>query len=372
MQETYLEVDIDKIRNNIINIRNLDEKSKFCAVVKANAYGLGSDIICREIEDIVDYFAVARLSEGILLRRTGISKPILVLGFVGLDDIVKCYENNIDISVYDLKLAQEIDKLGYEIKGHLVLDTGHGRIGFRETEIDAIKELKKLNNIDIISVFSHFSTADEEDNSFTEKQEKIFDNIICKINDVFNFKFVHLANSAGTIRQKIFKDMYRIGISMYGLYPSLVVKNSTEINLEKTFKLFSYVHFVKDIDKGVPISYGRTFISEKPMKVASVAIGYADGYHRAFSNKGEVYINGHDCKVLGRVCMDQMMVDVTDLDVKIGDRVEIYNNIDKDAELIGTISYELMSDISMRVKRVYLKNGRVIAKRDYLGEINES
>lgn len=372
MQETYLEVDLDKIRNNIIKIRNLDNIAKFCAVVKANAYGLGSDIICREIEDIVDYFAVARLSEGILLRRSGIKKPILVLGFVGPEDISQCFENDIDISVYDLKLAQEIDRLGYKVRGHLVLDTGHGRIGFREHEIANIKELKKLNNIEIISAFSHFSTADEEDNSFTTRQEQVFDNIINQVRDDFNFKFVHLANSAGTIRQKIFKDMYRVGISLYGLYPSFEVENNTEIELEKTFKFYSYVHFVKYIERGIPISYGRTFVSEKPMKVATIAIGYADGYSRAFSNKGEVYINGKNCKVLGRVCMDQMMVDVSGLDVKIGDKVEIYKNIDMDADLIGTITYELMTNISMRVKRVYTKNGRVIAKRDYLGEINES
>ena len=166
--------------------------------------------------------------------------------------------------------------------------------------------------------------------------------------------------------------MYRIGICLYGLYPSEVVRDNTEIKLEKAFKLYSFVHFIKNIDKGTPISYGRTFVSSKPMKVATVAIGYADGYCRAFSNMGKVYINGYGCKVLGRVCMDQMMVDVTGLDVKIGDRVEIYKEIDKDANLIGTISYELMTNISMRVKRIYIKEGMVIARRDYLGEIYES
>lgn len=372
MQETYLEVNLDKIRNNIFKIRNLSQESKFCAVVKANAYGLGADVICKDIEDIVDYYAVARLSEGMLLRRTGIKKPILILGYVGLNDIKICSDNNIDISVYDLALAQKIDKLGYNLKGHLVLDTGHGRIGFRQDEIDKIKEIKKLENIEIISAFSHFSTADEDDNSFTFEQEKIFDEIINEIKEDFNFIFIHLANSAATIRQKIFKGMNRVGISLYGLYPSEVVKNDTEIELEKTFNLYTYVHFIKEIKKNTPISYGRTFVSDKNMKVASIAIGYADGYNRAFSNRGVVYINNKACRVLGRVCMDQMMVDVTGVDVSIGDKVEIYRDIDKDAELIGTISYELMTNISMRVKRVYIKNGNVISCRDYLGEINES
>lgn len=372
MQETYLEVYIDNIRENIINIRNLSQTSKFCAVVKANAYGLGSEVICNEIEDIVDYFAVARLSEAISIRNAGIKKPILVLGFVGLEDIDNCAKYDIDISIYDLKLAYEIDKLGYKLNGHLVLDTGHGRIGFRRDEIEKIRELKKLVNINIISAFSHFATADEENMDFADRQEEIFDEIIYKIEDDFDFKFIHLANSAATLRHKAYKGMNRVGISLYGIYPSAVVKKETEIDLKKTFKLFTYVHFIKDIKAGTPISYGRTFVSKEPMKVASIAIGYADGYNRAFSNRGEVYLNGKACKVLGRVCMDQMMVDVTGLDVKIGDKVEIYKDIDKDANLIGTISYELMTNISMRVKRIYIKNGEIIEKIDYVGEINES
>lgn len=372
MQETYLEINLDKLKNNIIKIKNISQGSKFCAVVKANAYGLGADVICREIEDMVDYFAVARLSEALLLRRAGLKKQILILGYVGLEDIEKCSVNNIDISIYDLGLAQEINNLGYKVKGHLVLDTGHGRIGFREKEISDIRKLKELKNIEIISAFSHFATADEEDNSFTIKQEQIFDRIINQVKDDFDFKFVHLANSAATIRQKIFKDMNRVGISLYGLYTSDIVRDKTDIRLEKIFKFYTYVHFVKEIEAGIPISYGRTFVSDKKMKVATLAIGYADGYNRAFSNKGEVYINGKACKVLGRVCMDQMMVDVTGLDVKIGDRVEIYRDIDKDAGQIGTISYELMTNISMRVKRFYIKNSEVIERRDYLGELNES
>lgn len=372
MQETYLEINLDNIRNNILNIRKLSPESKFCAVLKADAYGLGAGVISRNIEDIIDYYAVARLSEGLLLRRFGIEKPILVLGYVGVSDIKECVENDIDISIYDLGLAYDINKLGYKVKGHLVLDTGHGRIGFRENEISKIKKLKDLENIEIISAFSHFATADEEDNNFTIEQEEIFDRVIDKVKNDFNFRFLHLANSAATIRQKIFKGMNRVGISLYGLYPSNVVKDNTSIELEKTFKLFSYVNFVKEIEAGTPISYGRTFISDKPMKVATVAIGYADGYSRMFSNKGFVYINGNSCKVLGRVCMDQMMVDVSGIDVKAGDKVEIYRDIEMDADLIGTITYELMSNISMRVKRVYIKNGEIIAKCDYLGELNES
>ncbi len=373
MQETYLEINIDKIRNNILNIRRLDYNSKFCAVLKANAYGLGADEIAKGIEDIVDYFAVARFSEAMQLRRNKIAKPILVLGYVGLSDVKACSENDIDISIYDLDLAERINNLGYKVNSHLVLDTGHGRIGFRENEIEKIKKLRNFKNINIISAFSHFSTADEEDASFTQKQNEIFDRVIDQIKDDFDFKFIHLSNSAGAIKHHIFKTMYRVGISIYGLYPSEVVKRGTDIKLERSFNLYTYVHFIKNVDENTPISYGRTYITEKPMKIATISIGYADGYSRAFSNRGKVYINGQYLKVLGRVCMDQLMVDATKLsDIKVGDRVEIYRDIDKDAKDIDTISYELMSNISMRVKRIYIKDGKIISKRDYLGELNES
>lgn len=373
MQETYLEINIDKIRNNILDIRSLDYNSKFCAVLKANAYGLGADEISKGIEDIVDYFAVARFSEAIQLRRNKIKNPILILGYVGLSDIKACSENNIDIAIYDLGLAESINNLGYKVNSHLVLDTGHGRIGFRENEIEDIKKLKDFENINIISAFSHFSTADEADTSFTKNQNETFDRIIEQIKNDFEFKFLHLSNSAGAIKHGIFKTMYRVGISIYGLYPSENVKSEADVKLEKSFNFYTYVHFIKKVDKNTPISYGRTYITEKPMKIATVAIGYADGYSRAFSNKGEVYIKGQYLKVLGRVCMDQLMVDATKLsDIKIGDRVEIYRDIDKDAKNIDTISYELMSNISMRVKRIYIRNGKIISKRDYLGELNES
>lgn len=373
MQEAYLEVNIDKIRKNILNIRSLDDNSKFCAVVKANAYGLGADEISKYIEDMVDYFAVARFSEAMQLRRNNIKKPILILGYVGLDDIKACAENNIDISIYDLDLANKINDLGYKINAHLVIDTGHGRIGFREHEISEIKKLKDLKFINIIAAFSHFSTSDEEDVSFTKKQNEIFDRVIDRVKDDFNFNFVHLSNSAGVLKHHIFKTMYRVGISIYGLYPSEIVKNESSINLEKVFNLYSFVHFIKYVEANTPISYGRTYITNKPMKIATIAIGYADGFSRAFSNKGHIFINGKYCKILGRVCMDQIMVDITNIDdIKIGDRVEIYKEIDIDAQNIGTISYELISNISMRVKRVYIKDGRIVAKRNYLGELNES
>lgn len=369
MLENYLEINIDRIRENIINIKN-ESRSLFCAVVKANAYGLGAVEISQNIEDIVDYFAVARLQEAISLRENKITKPILVLGYVGINDIKLCHDYNIDITIYDFDFAKEINKLDYKVNCHLALDTGHSRLGFRKFEIDKINKLKDLKNLNIIAAFSHFATADEKDSFYTDEQYKAFNEILDAIN--FDLDLVHISNSSGAMKHHIYKNMIRVGLAMYGLYPSDVVKNDTDIKLSRSFNLYSTVSFVKNIKKGTAVSYGRTFISEKDMKIATITIGYADGYFRAFSNVGEVYIDGKQCRVLGRVCMDQIMVDVSNLDVKIGDRVEVYKDIYLEASKASTISYELMTSISPRVNRRYIRNGKYLKTHNNLGEIYES
>lgn len=369
MLENYLEINIDRIRENIINIKN-ESRSLFCAVVKANAYGLGAVEISQNIEDIVDYFAVARLQEAISLRENKITKPILVLGYVGINDIKLCHDYNIDITIYDFDFAKEINKLDYKVNCHLALDTGHSRLGFRNFEINKINKLKELKSLNIIAAFSHFATADEEDSYYTDYQYKVFNEMLDAIN--FDLDFVHISNSSGAMKHRIYKNMIRVGLAMYGLYPSDVVKNDSDIKLSRSFNLYSTVSFVKNIKQGTAVSYGRTFIAEKDMKIATITIGYADGYFRAFSNVGEVYIDGKPCRVLGRVCMDQIMVDVSNLDVKIGDRVEVYKDIDLEASKASTISYELMTSISPRVNRRYIRNGKYLKTHNNLGEIYES
>lgn len=372
MIETYVEIDIDKIINNIKTIRAIDDISMFCAVIKANGYGLGSTEIAQEIEDYVDYFAVARVNEAIVLRRVGITKPIMILGYVSFMDVNTCIDYDIEIPIYDLEYSKKINNcIDRKVKVHLALDTGHSRIGFREFEIDKIRELKNLENLEVISAFSHYSTADEADTSYTELQTERFYNILNEISDDFDFKFLHISNSAGAIKHSHLRDMARVGIAMYGIYPSDEVKNETSIKLEKSFEVKSVVTFVKDVAKGTPISYGRTYVTEKDTRVATVLIGYADGYPRALSNNGQLMINGKMCSILGRVCMDQLMVDVTNMDVKIGDEVIVYPDIYTEAAKIDTIVYELMTSISIRVPRIYKKNGKIISIDDYLGEIYE-
>ncbi len=373
MVDTFLLVDIDKIKSNLHKLRNLDKDSMFAGVVKANAYGLGAVTICKEIEDEVDYFAVARFDEAYELRKNGIKKPILILGYVSLEDSIKCCKLDIEVPVYDLDYAKLInDSLENDLKVHIALDTGHGRIGFRDYEIDKIKQIKDLKKLDVVSAFSHFSTADEEDSSYTNLQMEKFTYIINQTRDIFNYKFTHIANDAGAIKHKITKDMVRGGISLYGIYPSDYLRDERDIELDQAFELISTVSFVKEVKKGQYISYGRTYRVKSNMKVATVAIGYADGYPRSFSNKGKVEINGKLAQVLGRVCMDQMMVDVTDIDVKIGDRVKIYPDIYNEASSIDTIVYELMTDINMRVPRLYKKEGKIVKTVKYIGEINEN
>lgn len=357
MWETYLEVDLTAIRYNLKIMRNIDKDAMFCAVLKADAYGLGAVEIAKEIEDDIDYIAVARLSEAIDLRKNNIKKPILILGYVPVEDIEKCLIYDIDIAIYDLDLAKAInDKISKKIKAHLTLDTGHGRIGFREFELDKIRKLKNLENIDIISAFSHFSTADEEDKSYTKMQYDKFNYIINELKDDFNFEFVHISNDASAIGHKITKDMLRSGISLFGIYPSDYMKDKKEVELKKSFELYSTISFVKNVKKGTYISYGRTFRAKKDMKIATVAIGYADGYKRSFSNLATLLVNGKACKVVGRVCMDQLMIDVSEVDCKIGDKVIVYPDIYESARMIDTIVYELMTSINKRVPRIYKKS----------------
>ena len=372
MIESCVEINIDKIIENIQNIRKINPKSMYCAVLKANGYGLGAYKIAAYIEDYVDYFAVARVTEALALREANIKKPILILGAVYYKDVQKCIDNNIDIPIIDLDYAKLINEnINGKVNAHLLLDTGMGRIGFRDFEEDKIRELNNLENINIISAFTHFSTADEADTHYTEMQHEKFNKMVKDINDSFNLEFVHLGNSAGAIKHHITRDMMRVGIATYGLYPSDLLKEEKDVELKQCFSFRTRVIYLKEVEAGTSISYGRTFISDKPMKIATLSIGYADGYMRSFSNIGEVSINGHLCKVLGRVCMDQMMVDVTGVDVSVDDEVIVYPDIYKEAAKVDTIPYELMTSINLRVPRIYKKSGKIISIDNYLGEINE-
>ena len=369
--ESYLNVNLDNIDKNIENIKLLNPDKLFCAVIKANAYGLGLIPIAKSVENKIDYFAVARLDEAICLRESGIKKAIMLLGYIPYNQVSECIKYNIDFPIYDLLYAKKInDSIKAKVNIHIALDTGHGRLGFRENEIDEILKLKNLQNLNIVGIFSHFATADEDDPSFAYFQNETFHKILSKINGEFDFKYIHIENSAAAIKFESQTNMIRVGLALYGIYPSLELKN--QIKLYQSFEFKTHISFVKTVKKGTSISYGRTYVTDKKMKIATIPIGYADGFMRAFSNTGEVLIKGKLCKVLGRVCMDQMMVDVTGLDVSIDDQVILYPNIYEEANKINTIAYELMADIGLRIPRVYIKDGKIIDVINYLGEIYEN
>lgn len=352
----YAEIDLGAIRNNLINVKKHVQK-KLLVVIKANAYGHGAMRVAEAVCDIADYFAVATIEEAIQLREIGIKTPILILGYVSPEYFSDLVKYDIDQTVFDYESALLLAKAGG--KAHIAIDTGMSRIGFAPND-ESVEIIKKINNLDgikIEGIFTHFSTADEPDKSFTIKQFEIFNDFVKKLED--NGVYVplkHVANSAAIIDMpQTTLDMVRCGIITYGLKPS---DDVGDIEITPALKLKSHVVNVKKVPKGTPISYGRTYVTDAERVIATIPVGYADGYPRALSNKGRVVINGKFAPITGRVCMDQFMVDVTDIpNVKVGDTVGLIDEMipcEEIAKIEGTINYETVCKISDRVTRIYL------------------
>ncbi len=348
----YAEIDLDAIRSNILNVRKHTE-SRVMAVVKADAYGHGADRVASEIEDIVDYFAVATIEEAVRLRKNKIKKPILILGYLSPEYFEDLVKYDIEQTIFDEESARLLAKVNG--KAHLAIDTGMGRIGFEATE-EGIERIKSIKGLNIAGIFTHFASADEADKSFTLKQYEKFMYVCQRLEDEgIKLPLKHAANSAAIIDMPFMKlDMVRSGIITYGLMPSSEVGH---FDLKPAMKLISHVVHVKTVPAGTPISYGRTFVTERESVIATIPVGYADGYPRALSNKGRVIINGRSAPIAGRVCMDQFMVDVTDIgEVKRGDVVYLMNETvtaDEIASIEGTINYETVCKVSARVPRIY-------------------
>lgn len=352
----YAEIDLGAIRNNLINIKKHVQK-KLLVVIKANAYGHGAMRVAEAVCDIADYFAVATIEEAIQLREIGIKTPILILGYVSPEYFSDLVKYDIDQTVFDYESALLLAKAGG--KAHIAIDTGMSRIGFapNDESVEIIKKINELDGIKIEGIFTHFSTADEPDKSFTMKQFEIFNDFVKKLED--NGVYIplkHVANSAAIIDMpQTTLDMVRCGIITYGLKPS---DDVGDIEITPALKLKSHVVNVKKVPKGTPISYGRTYVTDAERVIATIPVGYADGYPRALSNKGRVVINGKFAPITGRVCMDQFMVDVTDIpNVKVGDTVGLIDEMipcEEIAKIEGTINYETVCKISDRVTRIYL------------------
>ena len=369
-------VSLDAIAHNFAEMKkNIAKGTKIVAVIKADGYGHGAEAIARLIEDY-DYiwgFAVATPEEALQLRTFGVKKPILILGIVFEEYFTQMIAKEIRLTVctYEMaqKLSEEAQRQGRDVHIHIGLDTGMSRIGFadRQESVEEIKKISQLPNLKIEGMFTHFARADETDRSPAIDQLNRYLNFAKLLEDAgIQIPMKHCSNSAGIIRvPEANLNAVRAGITIYGIYPSNEVERDI-VKLIPAMELKSHISYIKTVEPGAAFSYGGTFTAKKEMKVATIPVGYADGYPRSLSNKGWVLIHGKKAPILGRVCMDQFMVDITKIpDAKAGDEVTLigkdgkeFISIEKFGDLSGRFSYEFACDISPRVPRVYIKDGK--------------
>ena len=377
----YAKIDLDAIAYNMEQMKqNIRPETKVMAVIKADGYGHGAVQIAEMMErwNYIWGFAVATLDEAVVLRTEGIQKPILVLGCVFPDQYMEMLKHEIRMNIYTEEMAESISRMaareGKTAYMHIKLDTGMSRLGFgiNEQSAETIKRISKMPNVNMEGIFTHFTKADEKDKSFTKKQIQEWMTERLKEKNV-RFTYEHCSNSAGIIDvPEANFDIVRAGISTYGLYPSEEV-DKTNVKLKPALALKSHVAFVKEIERGTPVSYGGTFVAKEKMKIATIPVGYADGYPRSLSNKGYVLIRGKKAPILGRVCMDQFMVDVTQIEgVSFGDKVTMIGKdgneilpVEVLSELSGRFNYEFVCDLGKRIPRVYVRDGKIAEQVDY-------
>ena len=366
---TWCEVNLDTIYDNFIKYRNFVGKdTKIMAVIKADAYGHGAIPCAEKLQGVTDYFAVAFADEAIDLRENNITAPILILGYSPKTTAKTIVEQDITATVYDVDCAKELSKeakkQGKTAKIHIKIDTGMSRIGFiwdSPETINQITEISKLENIETEGIFTHFATADEENSAFTNLQFRRFMSIVKTLETQgVKFKIKHCCNSAGAMRfPNMHLDMVRIGIGLYGCYPS---DFSYELDLTPAMSMKTRVVNVKTVKKGDSVSYGATYTAKEDIKVATISVGYADGYLRTLSDKAFVLVNGKRAKILGRICMDLCMIDVSDVNnISVGDEVLLFGTKDDGilpvgqlASISDTISYEILCGMAKRVPRIYI------------------
>lgn len=375
------DIDLTAIYYNISNVRkNISEDSKLMAIIKADGYGHGAVAMYKVIDELVDGYGVAIVEEAIELRKAGATKPILILGVTNCNQYDKVVEYDVTQTIFSYETAtllnEEAKKQGKKVKVHIKIDTGMGRIGFKDDEQSAveIKKISELENVIVEGIFTHFANADEKNKFRVNQQFDKFKAFLNKVNSVgVNVPIKHASNSAGIIDLPHANlDMVRCGIATYGLYPSNEV-NKDNIELKPAMSMTSRITYIKELPAGMGISYNSTYITTKNTKIATIPVGYADGYPRSLSSKGRVLINGRSVPIVGRVCMDQFMVDVTELDeVKVGDKVTLfgrdgdeYISIEEIASMSGSFNYEFVCDIGKRVPRVYYKDGKKVGTFDY-------
>lgn len=382
LRPVWAEINLDNLAFNMEQIKSINKGKDIIAVVKADAYGHGAvDTVPTLLEHGATRLGVAVISEAIELRRSGINCPIMILGYTPSIFSKELLKYNIEQTVTSLEYAKELsiyaEKEGKILKVHIALDTGMGRIGFladREN-FEKVVQIGNFKNIKIQGVFSHFSSADEEDKTYTEEQLEKFNDFCDNLKGQgINFNIRHIANSAAIIdMEETHIDAIRPGIILYGYYPSSYVKRE-RIKLKPVMTLKTTIIHIKNLGPGSHISYGRKYTTKRDEIIATLPVGYADGYTRQLFNKAKVIINGEFAPVIGKICMDQCMVDITNLkNISEGDEVilmgeDMGKKFDADdiANVLDTINYEVVCMISKRVPRVYIKDNKVVKIRNYV------
>ncbi|WP_418815601.1 alanine racemase [Ruminococcus bromii] len=382
VKRTWAEISLNAIEHNYNVIRNkVADDTKVCCVIKADGYGHGAVELSQVYEKLgADFFAVSNIDEGIEIRKSGSKLPIVILGYTPVSEAKNLAEYDISQAVFSLEYAKELSEKCVEedciCKMHIKVDSGMSRIGFMcqefprdEYSIEEICEACCLPNLEVEGLFTHFCVSDEdaEGREFTNKQYENFIHVRDSLKKRgVDISVVHCSNS-GAIEDypETCCDMVRAGIILYGLAPSS--KLADRLDLVPAMTLKTVVAFVKEVQKGATISYGRTFTADRKMKIATVPIGYADGFIRQNAKDGYMMVNGKKTKIVGRICMDQTMLDVTDIeDVKTGDEVVVFGTgengeptADSLAENTGTINYETVCLVGKRVPRIYIKDGKI-------------
>ncbi|MBR1442843.1 MAG: alanine racemase [Firmicutes bacterium] len=375
-QRIMAEIDLDNIGHNMREIKKRVGDTKVLAVVKADAYGHGAVETAKVcLYNGADWLGVAMCDEGAKIRENNIHVPILILGYTPEAQIEEVIRYGLTQAVFSyetaVKISEAAKKINMTALVHIKIDTGMGRIGFfaNDESIEEIMKISCLPNIKITGMFTHFATADEKDKTFTREQYEKFmfmKNELEKrgMNDII----CHCANSGAIIDMpELNVDMVRAGIIIYGMYPSEDVRKDI-LELKPAMSLKTHISYIKEVEEGTSIGYGRTFFTKRKSRIATIPVGYADGYSRLMSNRGRVLINGKYADVVGNVCMDQIMADITDIDgVNVNDEVVLMgkmgdNEISAEelAQLQGTINYEIVCNVGKRIPRVYIRNGEIL------------
>ena len=382
----YATVNLDAVASNMKSMReNLPASTLIMGSVKADGYGHGSVPIAKTIEPYVFGYAVATIDEGIILRRHGINKTILILGVTHESQYEELLRYDIRTAMFQYEKAKKLSDLavkhGKKAVVHLALDTGMSRIGMKADREHAKEaaSIAALEGIEVEGLFTHFARADETDKSAYEEQYRRYKEFLGYLEELgVQIPIRHCSNSAGIVEslESNHMDMVRAGIAIYGMYPSDEVDHNS-VKLTRAMEIKSCITYIKEIGAGTAVSYGGTFVADHTMKVATIPVGYGDGYVRSLSGKGDVLIRGKRAAILGRICMDQFMVDVTDIpDVQEDDEVTLLGKdgsecitMEELAEKSGGFHYEMVCDIGKRIPRVYLKDGNIVGTKDYFDDV---